>query len=262
VFPAAGVEARLFALPAGASVAVTCSERHGIGATLDLTERLARAGFHVVPHLSARQVRDREELQALLTRLSGLDVRELFVPGGDRTPPAGPFDSALALLEAMAEIDHGIGTIGVAAYPEGHPLIGPDELFGHLEAKLRHADYAVTQMCFDAGAIRAWLTDARTRGIDLPVRIGLPGVIERKRLVGTAVRIGVGPSVSFLRRQKGLAARLLAASGYRPDDLLTALAPTIADPTLGVEGLHLYTLNQVEATEEWRAGWEERLQAR
>lgn len=242
-------------------MAITCSERHGIGATLDLTERLSRSGLHVVPHLSARQVKDDAELRAVLDRLSGLDVRDLFVPGGDRTPPTGPFASSLALLEAMAEIDHGIGTIGVAAYPEGHPLIGPDELFGHLEAKLPYADYAVTQMCFDAGAIRDWLADARSRGIDLPVRIGLPGVIERKRLVGTAVRIGVGPSVGFLRRQKGLATRLLAVPEYRPDDLLADLAPVIADPALGIEGLHLYTLNQVAATEVWRASWENRLAA-
>ena len=44
-------------------VTVTASPRKGLEATLGLSERLARAGYPVVPHLSARLVRDRSHLE-------------------------------------------------------------------------------------------------------------------------------------------------------------------------------------------------------
>jgi methylenetetrahydrofolate reductase (NADPH) len=261
VFPAGGIESQLGSLPRGACVAVTCSERHGIDATLELTERLVRDGFRVVPHLSARQVADEAHLAAVLDRLRGLAVDSLFVPGGDISPPVGCYSSALELLRAMALMDHAITSIGIAAHAEGHPIIGTEELLEQLSAKQRYASYMVTQMCFDPVAIGDWLTDVRASGIHLPVRIGLPGVIERKRLVTTALRIGVGQSVGFLKKQPGLAGRLLAAPEYRPDDLLAGLAPLLADPAMGISGFHLYTLNQVSGSESWRASYVQRLQA-
>lgn len=240
---------------------MTCSERHGIEATLQLTERLVREGFRVAPHLSARQVEDEKHLRAVLDRLQDLDVTGLFVPGGDISPPVGSFSSALELLRAMAPMDHGIESIGIAAHPEGHPFIEAPELLENLSAKQEYASYMVTQMCFDPAAVGDWLADVRGRGIELPVRIGLPGVIERKRLLTTALKIGVGPSIGFLRKQKGLAGRLLAVPEYTPDDLLEGLAPLIADPAMGTAGLHLYTLNQVSGTEGWRASRVRRLEA-
>jgi hypothetical protein len=63
VLPLEGIEA---AVRAHAAQEVTASPRRGRGATLELSERLAREGYAVVPHLSARLVRDD------LTRGSGL----------------------------------------------------------------------------------------------------------------------------------------------------------------------------------------------
>ena len=47
--------------------------------------------------------------------------------------------------------------------------------------------------------------------------------------------------------------QLLRSGGiYRPTDLMRKLAPVIADPAADVLGLHVYTFNNVPATEEWR----------
>ncbi len=46
---------------------------------------------------------------------------------------------------------------------------------------------------------------------------------------------------------------LLAPGGYRPDGLLDALAPLVADPAAAVTGLHMFTFNEVRSTEAWRA---------
>ena len=78
-------------------VTVTASPRKGLEATLELSERLAAAGYPVVPHLSARLVRDRAHLEEVLARLQAAGVRELFVPAGDATEP-GEFHGAADLL--------------------------------------------------------------------------------------------------------------------------------------------------------------------
>jgi len=263
VFPADGIEAKLESLPAGAYLAITCSPRRGIGATLDLAERLSkRRRLRLVPHLSARLVVDERHLAEILARIEGLQVDSVFVPAGDVKEPAGSFASSLELLRAMAQIGHRIPEVGVAAHPEGHPFLGERTLASALAAKEPLATYMVTQMCFDADAIVRWLERTRAAGIRLPAWIGLPGVVERGRLFVTALRIGVGESVRFLGRQRDLALRLLARRRYRPDDLLLRLADHEHAPIHDVAGFHLYSFNQVEETERWRASMLERLAER
>ncbi len=252
IFPANGIENQLDALPAGTTVAVTCSPRKGIEATLQLAEEVTRRGLKVIPHVSARQVENAAHLRRILTRLRQLEVDTVFVPGGDSPEPVGDFSCAVQLLRIMADMDHGIARIGVAGHPEHHPIIEDEVLIEHLQAKQMYATYMVTQMCFDSTAIIDWLADVRAVGVSLPVWVGLPGVIERRKLLATSLRIGVGESVGFLRKQRGLAGRLLASSQYEPDALLEGLAPGIADPANSIAGFHIYSFNQVAGTEGWR----------
>lgn len=241
-----------------ATVTVTASPRRGLGPTLDLAERLAAKGYRVVPHLAARQVADTAHLAAALERLEGAGIREAFAVGGDpgrAEEPAGAFPDALALLEAMAALGRAKAfRVGVPAYPEGHPFIARAELDRALRAKRRHADYLVTQMCFDARAIAAWLDGGGHLG--LPVHVGLAGPVNRAKLLRIALRIGVGASVRFLRAHSRL-----ASGGYYPGELAGALAPRLAEHR---GGLHIYTLGDVAAAERWRRrtlqdlkrGWE------
>src|SRR6185436_12154529 len=83
VLPLDGVEEEVRAhLEPGTKVTVTASPRKGLEETLGLSERLARAGYPVVPHLSARLVRDRVHLEETVERLADAGIRELFVPAG------------------------------------------------------------------------------------------------------------------------------------------------------------------------------------
>jgi len=47
---------------------------------------------------------------------------------------------------------------------------------------------------------------------------------------------------------------LLKPGGYSPDGLVERLAPYASDHHYDIVGLHLYTFNQVETTEQWRQG--------
>ncbi|MGH3658393.1 MAG: hypothetical protein ACRDUA_17200, partial [Micromonosporaceae bacterium] len=80
VIPTNGVEEQvLAAVPREITITVTASPVKGLSATLDLTERLVGSGYRVVPHLSARLIRDEVHLSEIVDRLRALGVSDVFV---------------------------------------------------------------------------------------------------------------------------------------------------------------------------------------
>jgi len=252
IVPVPGIEDRLMQLPAQAYVAITCSPTKGVDATLELVERLASQHLRLVPHIAARMVRDRHHLQDILQRLTQSQIESVFVPGGDAPSPLGIYSGSLDLLRDMAEIGHTFKHIGVAAHPEGHPLISESQLLQLLLEKQVYANYLVTQMCFDPAALIHWLQKMRKAGVTLPAWLGLPGVADRARLFKLSTRIGVGQSARILLKQKGLLRRMLGIRPYRPDELLQGLAPHLGENGIGIPGFHLFSFNDIERTEQWR----------
>lgn len=256
VIPTKTILERLVHLPRHSYVAITCSPAHGVEPTLELVEQLRalpdERRLKLIPHIAARMVRDRGHLREILARLDALRVESIFVPGGDAPQPAGDYDCALDLLRDMAEIGHAIEDVGVAAHPEGHPLVGDAELLRLLQEKQPLATYLVTQMCFDSDALIAWLLRVRQAGVTLPAWIGLPGVADIPKLISLSLRIGVGQSVRVLKKQKGLVRRMLSARPYQPDELLAGIQRHLDDPGLNIDGFHLFSFNNVEKTERWR----------
>ncbi|MGI8827213.1 MAG: methylenetetrahydrofolate reductase [Chloroflexota bacterium] len=250
--PIRGVEDQARHLRSGTTVTITSSPTRGIENTLMVAKQLSAQGLRVVPHIAARLVVDEVHLRDLLQQLSDLNLREIFVIGGDAKKPAGKFTGALDLFRAMANCAHDLEAIGVAAYPEGHPLVNDRILLQALRDKQPFATYMVTQICFDPEVTVAWLAKIRSQGIRLPVYIGLPGIVGTKQLLQISMKIGVGDSLRFLSKHTSLAAGLFARNGYHPDDLLEYLAPYLDLPEYKIRGLHINTFNQVESTEAWR----------
>jgi methylenetetrahydrofolate reductase (NADPH) len=241
-------------------VTVTASPRKGLEATLDLSERLAGAGYPVVPHLSARLVRDRAHLEEVLVRLSAAGIRELFVPAGDAAEP-GEFQGAADLLEAMGDTRTRFDRIGITGYPESHHLISDEETIRAMFAKAEMATDIVSQLCFDPATIAWWIGAVRARGVGLPIWIGLPGCVDYSKLIRISMKIGMAESARYLSHQRGWISRLLTKQ-FRPSRLLDGLAQVVSEPDTGVAGFHLYTFNEVGATERWRRRTLDRLSAR
>ena len=253
VLPTSGIEAKLTeSVPVTTTLTVTASPGKGLDATLDCTERLARLGYPVVPHLAARMVRDRDHLVDIVERLRALDVSNVFVPAGDANPPAGDYAGSLDLLRHLTELGRPFEQVGITGYPESHPSIADDVTVQSMWDKREHATYVVSNMCFDAAQIRSWVARLRTRSITLPVLIGMPGPVESAKLLSVATKIGVGESTRFLAKNASVFTRLAAPGGYRPERMLDKLAELFADPVEGAAGLHLYTFNQVAETHRWR----------
>jgi methylenetetrahydrofolate reductase (NADPH) len=259
VLPLDGVEEQVRAhLATDTTVTVTASPRRGLEATLSLSERLAAAGYPVVPHLSARLVRDSGHLAEVLDRLQAAGIRELFVPAGDATDAAGEFNGAAELLAAMGQARARFERIGITGYPESHHLISDEETIRAMFAKAEMATDIISQLCFDTSVIADWIENVRARGTHLPIWVGLPGCVDYAKLVRISMKIGLGESARFLSHNKNWASRLVTRQ-FKPSKLLRDLTPVVSDPAANVGGFHLYTFNEVARTERWRRQALERL---
>ncbi|MEF8782868.1 MAG: methylenetetrahydrofolate reductase [Haloarculaceae archaeon] len=243
-------------LPDGAEITITASPTLGLEATIEWSERAAQEGYEIVPHVAARYVEDRDHLDEIATRLKAVGVSDIFVPGGDREEPIGEFESAHDLLVALDDLGHEFEEVGITGYPEGHEFLSTETLSEAMVEKAPHATYLTTQLCYDPETILAWIEDVRDRGVDLPVEVGIPGVMKYQRLLQISQKVGVGDSVRFLRKTTGVLGfvrQLVGSRGkYTPDDIVEGLGPHVDDPAYSIRGIHIYTFNQVPDTESWR----------
>jgi methylenetetrahydrofolate reductase (NADPH) len=252
VIPLRGADEKALAIPPASTITITCSPKFGLERTLEHVIRARESGHRVVPHLAARMVEDEAQLQRFLGILSSVGVEDLYVVGGDGADPVGKYSEAFHILEAIQELDHDLQRIGVGCYPEGHPNIAEDALVDALQRKQPYADYMVSQLCFDAATLTGWLRTMRQAGITLPVRIGVAAPLQTRKLIELSLKIGVGSSVKFLTKQHGFVGNLLLGRSYTPESLISQIVEETGFDELGIEGLHLFSFNQIDATVEWQ----------
>ena len=253
VLPTEDVEERVVAsVPRDVTMTITASPRRGIDATIDLATRLAGHGFIVVPHLSARLIRDESHLKEILAILTTIGATDVFVVAGDAREPAGKFPDSVSLLEAISAEKHGLRDIGVTGYPERHSFIDDDLTIQAMWDKRRLATYIVSNLCFDPRVVKRWVARVRKRGVQLPIRIGLAGVADPAKLLRVSTKIGVVDSARFLKGHSNWFLRTLQPGGYSPERFVTGLLPELAAADRKVMGLHVFTFNEIEPTEQWR----------
>jgi methylenetetrahydrofolate reductase (NADPH) len=252
VIPVRGADEKVSAIPRETTMTITCSAKFGLDRTLEHATRASAAGHRVIPHIAARQVTSKDHLARIVSALEAIGVTGIFVIGGDAAKPAGPYTSSTDLLEDLSGIDHSISEIGVGCYPEGHPRIPDDSLTEALLLKQKYATYMVSQLCFDPQALVTWLRATREAGVRLPLHIGLAAPMNTLKLAELSLKIGVGNSVRYLTKQHGLLGSLLHRGAYRPESLVLGMENALLDPALGIDGLHVFSFNQIEETVAWR----------
>ena len=253
VLPTKDVEGLVAAhVPPEVTITITASPRRGMDATITLAERLSRQGYTVVPHLSARLIRDASQLHEILGAIKEMGVRDVFVIAGDAREPAGTFPDSVSLLEAMMASGHALDDIGVSGYPESHSFIDDDMTIQAMWDKRRIATYIVSNLCFDPRVVKKWVGRVRRRRVQLPIHVGMAGVADPAKLLRISTRIGIVDSARFLRGHSSWFLRMLQPGGYDPRRFVNALFPELASPDRGVAGLHVFTFNEIEPTERWR----------
>ena len=217
-------------------------------------KRLRQAGMNPVPHIAARQLAHRRVAAEFLAGLrDDAGVTRALLIGGDNDVPAGDYDSSAALLATGLLKEYGIGSVGIAGYPEGHPRISESVLMGALERKIDCAArqglelFIVTQFCFEGATIRDWLRKLRARGTLLPVRVGIAGPATIRTLLNYGLRCGIGNSMRALGAQAASLGRLLAQQG--PDAVVGHIAVEAAE--LNVTGLHVFPFGGFARSAQW-----------
>jgi methylenetetrahydrofolate reductase (NADPH) len=240
----------------GAEVFLTWLPGDPLAGQIVAAAAIARAGFHPVPHLAARQFASAAELDDFLNRAAGeAGVTRLLLIAGDQPQVRGPFDASIKVLETGLLQKHGIGLIYVAGHPEGHPRVARDVMDEALKAKLfwgRRNGLAmrvVTQFCFEAEPVIEWLRSFENE-FDEPVRIGLAGPANPATLLKFAIRCGVGNSVRALQSQVGRFTRLLTET--TPDALVDDLRRASAERRIrAAPGFHIFPFGGIRAAMRW-----------
>ncbi|MER1968272.1 methylenetetrahydrofolate reductase [Castellaniella sp. GW247-6E4] len=248
------LERAAYAITPGTPISITFLPGEDYAARVRAAQGVRRLGFVPVPHLSARRIGGAAELEGFMTALvDAAQVDRVFVVGGDPDRPLGPYADALALIRSGVLMRHGVRQAGIAGYPEGHPAIPADRLWGALADKSAALSeqgirpFIVTQFGFEAAPILGWLDELRARDVACPVRIGLPGPARMGTLLRYAAQCGVGASARVMSRYGLSITRLINTVGPAAlvSDLVTGLG--------GARGvaLHFYAFGGFQNTAEW-----------
>ena len=252
-----GLRAAAPMLPPDTPVAVTFLPGETLDARLAAAREVRALGFEPMPHFSARRIKSGAELSSMVERMvQEAGVRRCFAIAGDPPHAEGPYSDTSMLIETGVFEANGIKAIGVAGHPQGHANMTNDECFAVLERKcaLIHQHgmkpLIVTQFGFDPDAFMHWLVLLRQRGIDAPVRIGVPGPTSIKGLLKFAARCGVEASASVMSKYGISIANLLGSAG--PDKMVNAFASGFGRQH-GRVRLHFYPFGGLVKTAEWIA---------
>jgi methylenetetrahydrofolate reductase (NADPH) len=230
------------------------------GSTRDRTIRItseitARTHIPTVAHLTCVGS-TREELIEILGKYCDAGIKSILALRGDPTggprapwsPTQGGFNHADELVTLAAEF--GGFSIGVAAFPDGHPASNGN--FDHdvdvlIEKEKRGATFATTQFFFEVDKWKSLVDKLSAKGSELPIIPGILPVTNVKQLnrmaelSGTPIPAHISEAFSKVEDS--------------PDDvrkLGVEIATNLCQELLaaGAPGLHFYTMNTSSATRE------------
>ena len=251
-------------IPAGTKINVTFLGNEDLEMRVSAAKAVREFGFVPVPHISARRLSSRGQLEEFLSRLQDVGATDsVFVVGGDPATPEGPYEDSYDVIRTGLLLDYGVKEVSIAGYPEGHPDISDEVLWRALDEKslsLKQQGLKatiLTQFAFDTDPVLAWIDQVRARGIDSTIRIGTPGPAGIKRLLGFARRFGIGANAMIVKKYGFSLTNLMGTAG--PDKFVTDLSAMLADKntdapagtTSGPVKLHFYTFGGLLATADW-----------
>ena len=251
--------------PAGVRVYLTDIGTESGQTFADAVLRLHDCGYVPVPHIAARRLNSRSQLEhrlEMMTDAGGVD--DVLVIGGGLERPEGEFANTMEVLESGLLDKFGIRKIGIAGHPEGSPDFSDDVAYQALQMKQAFAERTdaemriVTQFGFDANPFIDWAMALKEHGVDLPVHIGVTGPAKLTTLLKFAVICGVGQSLEFLKKRASALTTLVA--GFDPEIVTTPLEQHfLMTPESPIECMHVFAFGGLKSSSRWlfeRGSWE------
>lgn len=239
-------------------IAVTSSQRSGwLEGTAAFIEKISRdTSMRPLAHLACTAGTE-QELEEWIDTLVDAGVRGLLALRGD-LPEGGMPDGHLPHADSLvrlirrwesarvARLAAGRLAVGVACYPNGHAeSTTPDEDIDVLLAKQRlGADFAITQLFFDAEDYVRFAQRARLAGVRIPLIPGIMPMTSRARVERMCQLSGLDGPTAVLDQLA------TATSPEEEQEIGMQITASLAQAVLnaGADGLHIYTHNNPDIT--------------
>ena len=239
----------------GSTISIPYLPREDDDARLAAARAVRSLGFEPMPHLSARRIASLAGFESFVQRAAAeAGVERCFVIAGDPSTPMGPFADSAALIDTGIFERAGMKVIGVGGHPEGHPVMSTAEQWDVLERKCHSiemrgmAPLIVTQFAFDADIVLTWLEALRARGINHPVRVGVPGPASIAVLARYAAVCGVSACASMWAKYGVSIGKLFGTAG--PDLFVDRLAAGLT-AAHGEVSLHFFPFGGIAQSVKW-----------
>lgn len=244
------------ALPDNTAVYVAHPPGVPIDDIVALAGRVQKLGLKATPHIIARKLESREQLERALGKCQELGIRNALCVAGDITADKPAYDSSLEVLQTGLFAKYGFAEVGVAGHPEGSKAIGEERVEQALRGKAAFAEtapfklYFATQFGFDPQPFIDWEAATAAKGIEMPIHVGVPGPASLRQLAKFAMLCGVGASMRMLTSRTSAMANLLSTQA--PDEMVTALAKHRgSNPQSRFQKVHFFAFGGVVKTAKW-----------
>lgn len=243
-------------VPKGTAVYVAHPPGVPIDDIVTLAGRVKDLGYTATPHVIARKLESRDQLERALARCQELGIHNALCVAGDITADKPAYNSSLEVLETGLFAKYGFRDVGIAGHPEGSKAIGEERVEQALRGKAAFAKtagfniYFATQFGFDPQPFIDWEAATAAKGILLPIHVGMPGPASLRQLAKFAMLCGVGASMRMLTSRTSAMANLLSTQA--PDEMVVALARhRAANPQSRLKKIHFFAFGGVAKTAKW-----------
>jgi methylenetetrahydrofolate reductase (NADPH) len=230
------------------------------GSTRDRSIRIAqeitqRTGISTVAHLTCVGS-TRDELLSILQSYKDAGITSILALRGD--PAGGPSapwlstENGLNHADELVQLaaDFGGFSIGVAAFPDGHPASGGDfdkDVDVLIRKEQLGATFATTQFFFEANRYTQLVEKLEARGSKLTI---IPGIlpVTNVKLLHRMAELGGTPIPTHIAD----AFAQVESDPHAVRSLGVEIATSLCQELLaaGAPGLHFYTMNSSTATQD------------
>lgn len=201
----------------------------------------------------------KEDIDRALDDLKSCGIENILALRGDIRPDVPPKDDFKHASELISYIrSKGDFGISAACYPEGH-IEAPDIItdIRRLKEKVdAGAEHLMSQLFFDNESFYSFLEKVKIAGINVPIEAGIMPVVNKKQIERMVSMCGVSMPAKFTR--------MMARFEHSPEALRDAGIAYAIDQIVdlvssGVDGIHLYTMNNPYVAEKISAAVSELL---
>ena len=248
-------------LPQSTRIYIAHIEGVPIEEMVETAKRLASEGFNVMPHFPARIIKDKSMLDDWINRYQGeAGIEQALLLAGGVSKPHGDYENSMQLVETELFEKYNFKHLHFAGHPEGNKDIDSDGSNKNVDSALswkqkfkERTDIALaltTQFRFEADPVIEWANSLTSKGIDIPIHIGVAGPAKLQTLIKFSIACGVGPSLRVLQKRAKDVKKLLLP--FEPNEFLETLAEhKKANPGFNITNVHFFPLGGINVNASW-----------